>query len=1309
MKGESITEYSNARRPNERSTSTASTSTASTGNTSTNNSSGSSTYVRAGSSNVQAVTEPSSSSTYVRAGSSSNVEAEPVVATDKSCSRNHAGCSSDIYEQGNMHNNQPTESTCDAAVILSSISNEVNAPSSSAKVAVDAVSVSSSSSRAVNEEVLVDESENIIQEAKVVSGTPVADVLISGTASPPIVGEKAELPVGEEEDKTGREQMDSVEAVKEVVEEVVEKAAADRNIGENEASEGVAVENKIVYEENNEVGNKIDNGEEARSINKDVEVSDNGIQGDIENGTAVDVPIAIEASEEKGIEVQASIAAPSSSKESEVQAAPSSSKKSDAKRKLLSFQNSDSKTNGDGPWCSEKLMENKKKKKESPSEVSTSTLPPSFIGGGVDSSSSSSPTPKHKSLPVPAVSVSSSSSRESTSVSTSTLPHGNIIKPNKNKRFIDKNGTIHPKKGDEIRVLYDEKDWYAGFVHDFDSDKQIVTVTFEEGETETREFPDEDILVLFADLGTTQRNGGRPMNPKVSKNDVTMKSLKKDLSDIIGLQYAEMYFVSKVLCEYWCTVIDLKVIKGKEICTCQWSDGSKTKVPLKKVIDSINQNRANERRGKNGGAFVTTESDLINTDISTKTPSSTSKRNSGHSKRSKIQEQSSSINESLHVNNNFEEGFKVHRTSNEEKAMDNSEEGFEAHGTSNEDKGRGSASSFSPTARPAGTSIEDKEMGSVSPSIIKIKSHTSTSSETSPKKKGGRQNDKINTPSRSSQISSNEDKEMSSDLGINSAVSHIIDKNLNTDDNSKEERVSELGGNEEGEHTSDINIVAEGLSKVLKRFIEKPIIARTGLSAKNGPGARGGSTAGGSGPGARSGPGAKGGPGARGGPIAGGSGPGARGGRGAKDVCVQENQGNIPLKELEVIYQDIPLGNNVKVKKSKSSAIVSNGNSVVGENVRGSAESGDSHLSKASRKSTKGQSLSLGLIIDKEPKEDVCVQEDQGCITLKELEKAIVDGTSDASTLDNQINQSDHHDKDAAMTAPSSQNKNAAISPSSQSKEISGPSLKSKIGMSGHPEPHMGKTHKSKSESKVQGSNTEGEGASGLKLAESSIGNKRKLKSAMQRPGTQEESKRTFSASGVKLADSRIIDTDSNDISEDQNRVETYAKQGKMDSTSGIAGVDGVQDNQATDVPLEDLEVVDGNTAPPLVASLIGSSTISRPLSQHEFLKARILELECEISRSVTDNSESLFAKKKRSLSKRELFLIARIQQLELDTLMQCVSSMPSLLTDSSDAHCEKEKDPNDTPRKGNKSKGEGDIKKQEKLLKVIKSLQIQR
>jgi hypothetical protein len=164
--------------------------------------------------------------------------------------------------------------------------------------------------------------------------------------------------------------------------------------------------------------------------------------------------------------------------------------------------------------------------------------------------------------------------------------------------------------------------------------------------------------------------------------------------------------------------------------------------------------------------------------------------------------------------------------------------------------------------------------------------------------------------------------------------------------------VSELGGNEEGEHTSDINIVAEGLSKVLKRFIEKPIIARTGLSAKNGPGARGGSTAGGSGPGARGGPGAKGGPGARGGPIAGGSGPGARGGRGAKDVCVQENQGNIPLKELEVIYQDIPLGTNVKVKKSKSSAIVSNGNSVVGENVRGSAESGDSHLSKASRSCT---------------------------------------------------------------------------------------------------------------------------------------------------------------------------------------------------------------------------------------------------------------------------------------------------------------------------------------------------------------------
>jgi hypothetical protein len=92
-----------------------------------------------------------------------------------------------------------------------------------------------------------------------------------------------------------------------------------------------------------------------------------------------------------------------------------------------------------------------------------------------------------------------------------------------------------------------------------------------------------------------------------------------------------------------------------------------------------------------------------------------------------------------------------------------------------------------------------------------------------------------------------------------------------------------------------------------------------------------------------------------------------------------------------------------------------------------------------------------------------------------------------------------------------------------------------------------------KSESKVQGSYTEVEGASGVKLAESSI-----------------------------------IDTDSNikDISGDQNRAETYSEEGKMDSVSEIAEVVGEKDNQANNVPLKDLEVADGSIGSSLIDGL---------------------------------------------------------------------------------------------------------------------------
>jgi hypothetical protein len=81
-------------------------------------------------------------------------------------------------------------------------------------------------------------------------------------------------------------------------------------------------------------------------------------------------------------------------------------------------------------------------------------------------------------------------------------------------------------------------------------------------------------------------------------------------------------------------------VKGKDVCTCQWSDGSKTKEPLKKVMDSINLNRANERRGKNGAAapFLNLQSEPNQGDIGSgnKVTSPSCERNSGSSNKSKV-------------------------------------------------------------------------------------------------------------------------------------------------------------------------------------------------------------------------------------------------------------------------------------------------------------------------------------------------------------------------------------------------------------------------------------------------------------------------------------------------------------------------------------------------------------------------------------------------------------------------------------------------------------------------------------------------
>jgi hypothetical protein len=182
-------------------------------------------------------------------------------------------------------------------------------------------------------------------------------------------------------------------------------------------------------------------------------------------------------------------------------------------------------------------------------------------------------------------------------------PQSDILKQQEEQRFTDENGTIYPRLGDKIKVLFDEKDWYSGSVQDFNIETKIVAVVFDEGgEFEMIDFPDED-LVIITETGHTQRNGGNPLNPTLSENDLNMEDFDRDYSSLIGLQYAENYFLyGGMLVEYWCTVSNVKVVKGKDMCDCLWTDGTVTEVPVQSAVDHINLNRANERRGRNGAA-----------------------------------------------------------------------------------------------------------------------------------------------------------------------------------------------------------------------------------------------------------------------------------------------------------------------------------------------------------------------------------------------------------------------------------------------------------------------------------------------------------------------------------------------------------------------------------------------------------------------------------------------------------------------------------------------------------------------------------
>jgi hypothetical protein len=66
------------------------------------------------------------------------------------------------------------------------------------------------------------------------------------------------------------------------------------------------------------------------------------------------------------------------------------------------------------------------------------------------------------------------------------------IQQHEGQRFTDANGTIYPKIGDEVKLLFDQRDWCVGTVDDFDIDAKIVSIEFEDGgEIETKDFPDE--------------------------------------------------------------------------------------------------------------------------------------------------------------------------------------------------------------------------------------------------------------------------------------------------------------------------------------------------------------------------------------------------------------------------------------------------------------------------------------------------------------------------------------------------------------------------------------------------------------------------------------------------------------------------------------------------------------------------------------------------------------------------------------------------------------------------------------------------
>jgi hypothetical protein len=70
--------------------------------------------------------------------------------------------------------------------------------------------------------------------------------------------------------------------------------------------------------------------------------------------------------------------------------------------------------------------------------------------------------------------------------------NNNTLRQHQEQRFTDTNGTIYPRIGDKVKILFDQRDWYVGTVHDFDVDAKIISTFFEgEGEIEMRDFPNE--------------------------------------------------------------------------------------------------------------------------------------------------------------------------------------------------------------------------------------------------------------------------------------------------------------------------------------------------------------------------------------------------------------------------------------------------------------------------------------------------------------------------------------------------------------------------------------------------------------------------------------------------------------------------------------------------------------------------------------------------------------------------------------------------------------------------------------------------